>query len=69
MFNSFLTDDDTRSFYEQCRSRSDRTGQNVQSDLRSTLSTFSFLVITKSFLHLTMEEYFQPMNNYDLFIR
>ena len=31
LFTSFLTNNDTRSFYEQCRSRSD--SHNVQSDL------------------------------------
>ena len=36
----------------------DQTAQNVQSDLWSTLSTFSFLIITEWFLHLAMEVYF-----------
>ena len=48
----------------------DQTAQNVQSDLCSTLSTFSFYIISKSFLDLAMEVhmYFQSMKNYDLFI-
>ena len=36
----------------------DQTAQDVQSDLWFTLSTFSFQLISKSFLHLTMEVYF-----------
>ena len=36
----------------------DQTEQNVQSDLLSTLSTFSFYIITESFFHLAMELYF-----------
>ena len=47
----------------------DQTAQNVQSNLWSTLSTFYFQILTESVLHLAMEEYFQPMKNYDLCIR
>ena len=43
-FNSFLTDDDTRSICGQCRSISDCTEHAVW----STLSTFSFKIITNS---------------------
>ena len=53
IFNSFLTDDDTRSFCGQCISRSDCT------DLRYTLSTFSLYIITESFLLLAVEVYFK----------
>ena len=36
----------------------DQTARNVQSDLWSTLSTFSFYIISESFLHLAMGVYF-----------
>ena len=36
----------------------DKTTENMQYDLLSRLSTFSFSIITKSVLHLTMEAYF-----------
>ena len=36
----------------------DQNAHNMQSDLWSTLSTFSFKLITELFLHLAMEVYF-----------
>ena len=46
----------------------DQIVQNVQSDLWTTLTIFSFLIVTKSLLYLAMEVYFKPMKNCDLFI-
>ena len=43
----------------------DQIVQNVQSDLWTTLTIFSFLIITKSLLYLAMEVYFKPMKNCD----
>ena len=41
----------------------DQTAQNVQSNILSTLSTFSFEIIIESLHHLSKEVYFYPMKN------
>ena len=51
---SFLTNDNTYVDYVD----QDQTAQNVQSDLWSTLPTFSFYIITESFLYLKMEVHY-----------
>ena len=46
-----------------------QTAGNKQPDLWSTLSIFSYQIMTELLLFLAMEIYFSPMISYDLFIQ